>query len=149
MKQYNSRKQSSLDDLSREHRKMMEEYGWTAHFVVDDKDFPNRTNYHTHGLDVSFNHPDIQICLPIRPEIAHRLFEAAINHIKAGVFYESGKEYDKILDGGFKVKFIEVLDGDRKLIRMLLPDENGKYEAPLYREQLDTTQVALQLKHRR
>ena len=149
MTQYRRRRRSPLDALARQHEKMMEEHGWMAHFVIDDKDFPNGTNYHTHGLDSSFSHPDLQICLPIRPEVAHGLFETAVNNIKNGASYEPGKEYGNILKDDFKIKFIEVVVDDHKLLRMVLPDENGKYEAPFYREQLNISSTTQQLKHRR
>jgi uncharacterized protein DUF4262 len=149
MQQRRHGRRSSLDALASKQEKMLKEYGWVAHFVSGDNEFPNGTNYHTHGLDASFNHLDLQICLPIRPEVAHSFFEAAVNNIKNGAIYEPGIEYDKILDGGFKVKFIEVLHGDRKLLRMVIPDEHGKYEAPFYREQLNISPATQQLRHRR
>lgn len=51
---------------------MMRKHGWYAHFVPDDNKYPNSINYHTHGLEDSFGHPDLQICFPLPPKIAQR-----------------------------------------------------------------------------
>jgi Domain of unknown function (DUF4262) len=148
MKQNYGQGRNTEEALLRKQEAMLKENGWVAHFVFDDGDFPNRTNYHTHGLADNFQHADLQICLHIQPKIAHGLFAAAVKNIKNGVVYQAGKEYDQILTGGFTVKFIEVQETDRTLLRMLIPDENGKYDAPFYREQLDTRQNSQQRRQR-
>lgn len=100
-------------------RKMQKEsiikYGWYVHFVQDPR-CPANTNAHTHHVMESFKHKDFQICL------------------KKGVKYEPGKKYDNIIEK-FKVEFIEVTEGGRSVLRILIPDENGKYEG-MYAEQL-------------
>ena len=149
MNHHHGRRRPSLEDLQRKQAAMLEKYGWMVHYVFDDDESPNRTNYHTHGIADNFNHPDLQICLPIQPEVAHGLFEAAIDNIKKGVAYTANIEYDNILAGGFKVKFMETQDGSRKVLRMLIPDENGKYEAPFYKEQLNVRPNHHQAQRRR
>lgn len=148
MKQNHGRRRPSMEALQKKQAAILEKYGWMVHYVFDDDEFPNRTNYHTHGISDNFNHPDLQICLPIQPEVAHGLFEAAINNIKKGLVYDANIEYDNILAGGFKVKFMETQDGSRKVLRMLIPDENGGYDAPYYKEQLNTDCIIEQSRRR-
>ena len=118
-------------------RKMQEEsvkkYGWYVH-VVQDPRCPANTNVHTHHLVESFGHKDLQICLNINPKTSHRLLADAISEIKNGVKFEPGKKYGKIINN-YQVEFIEAIEEGRSVLRMLIPDENGKYEG-IYAEQL-------------
>jgi len=124
-----------LANLQKKHNEYLEKYGWVAHFVMDDKQYPNGTNYHTHGLRERYHHLDLQICLPIKHELAHSIFDAAIARIKEGWVFVPNKAYYNILDGGMAVSTIAVPEEGRALLRLILPDENGGYEAPFYREQ--------------
>jgi hypothetical protein len=130
--------ENPFDRLKEVHEKALREYGWFAHFVNGDRTCPNQTNYHTHGLVEKYHHPDLQICIPIQPSVAHSLFHAAVARIREGFVYEPNKSYDNVLAGGLSVKIIEVEEGNRSLLRIVLPDANGRYDAPLYKEQLRT-----------
>jgi hypothetical protein len=57
-----------------------------------------------------------------------------VDKIKEGVKYESGKKYAGIIDG-FKLEFLDAIEGGRPVLRILIPDEKGKYSGP-YAEQL-------------
>jgi hypothetical protein len=118
--------------------KMQEEaikkYGWYAHFVQDDPRCPANTNAHTHHVMESFGHKDFQICLNIRPELSHMILADAISQVKKGVKFEPGKKYDKII-ANYQVEFIEAIETGRPVLRILIPDKNGKYEG-MYAEQL-------------
>jgi len=124
--------------MRNKHNEYLEKYGWVAHYVIDDPAHPNGVNYHTHGLAEHYHHLDLQICLPLRQQHAHAIFEAAIERIKEGFVFRAGQLYDNILAGGFAISFLEVETDGVARLRILLPDENGRYESPAYKEQLET-----------
>jgi Domain of unknown function (DUF4262) len=128
----------SFEDLRKQHAELLERHGWVAHYVMDDAAYPNRTNYHTHGLPENYNHQDLEICLPVRQEHAHAIFSAVVGRIKEGFVFKAGQTYNNILAGGVSVTFKEVNSDGILRLRILLPDENGRYEAPFYKEQLDS-----------
>lgn len=125
-------KQQQFEDW---HQETLKKYGWLAHFVLDDTNTPNNTNYHTHGLAEQFGHPDLQICLPLRPEIAHSVMTKIINKIKEGKRFEPGIEYDGLLAGGYKLQFIAAEEGDRKVLRVVFPNTEGNYKGAMYKAQ--------------
>jgi hypothetical protein len=138
MKQENDKSKSLIDKINEKHQKALREHGWVAHFVNGDASYPNQTNYHTHGLYEKYHHLDLQICIPLQPSQAHSLFHAIVARIQEGFVYEPNKSYDNVLAGGISVKTIEVKEDNRSLLRIVLPDANGRYDAPLYKEQLKT-----------
>jgi len=102
-----------MKKLKNQFDKMMKDYGWAAHYVPYDD---NHINYHTHGLSENFNHPDLQIVLPISMENAHGIVSNIIDDIKEGnKFYENknyknGKmPFEPSCDAGFKLQ-LDVLE---------------------------------------
>lgn len=79
-------------------------------------------------------HKDFQICFNIKPELINTLFFNLVNDVKNGVKYESGKKYDGVLNN-FQVEFIDAKECGRDVLRLLIPDEKGKYEG-IFAEQL-------------
>ncbi len=67
------------------------EYGWYAHAVPGDdvRNTPTGMNIHTHHLPESFNHPDLQLVIPIPYEqmnIMLGVLHAAVdNYIRKGI----------------------------------------------------------------
>lgn len=57
-----------------------------------------------------------------------------VENIKKGTVYEPGNKYDKIIQN-YKVEFINAKESGRSVLRLLIPDANGKYEG-VYAEQL-------------
>jgi len=104
-------------------------YGFYIHYVPGDENFPFKMNIHTHGVMESYKHLDIQICFPIDASIANSLLHEAVNKIKNGQTFEPGVEYGEIIGGGLKVKFAYAWDlGSHAVLRMILPDKNGKFD---------------------
>ena len=99
--------------------KWMREMGWYAHLVEN--------NYHTHGFDQTFNHPDIQIVVPLDPKLLHNLANCVIDRIKAGNTIVPNERTPGIIKG-LDVLFIETTEGDRPVLRMILPDPQGNVE---------------------
>jgi hypothetical protein len=118
----------TLDKLYKWQATMMKKHGWYVHYVTDhDDNSPTGYNVHTHGLTESHDHPDLQIVMPIRPEIAHSLLIATVDLIKSGIKIDTQKEYDKIVKD-FKVRFTVAVENEREVLRMILPDAQGNLE---------------------
>jgi hypothetical protein len=99
---------------------MMETYGWYAHFVPDDPDLP--VNAHTHGVTKSFSHPNFQIVLPIKSEIAHGIFTQLVAMVKSGYELKAGMRYTGVIQDGYEVTFINATECDRDVLRLIIPD---------------------------
>ncbi|MFX1704980.1 DUF4262 domain-containing protein [Chitinophaga sp. CC14] len=112
--------------------------GWIQHLILneDPSHYPAGINIHTHGLSTNFNHRDIQICLPIRPELASSILAQMVENIKAGTKYEPGNSYEGVLSGGYKIGIINSVESGRAVLRVIIPDENGTLEDPRYANQL-------------
>lgn len=100
------------------------EHGFSVHAVVDYDD--GYYNVHTHGFDVTWGHVDMQIVFPIDPKISHSLLWNFARKIKAGEKFKDGDMVDGIVTG-FKVKLMGAVEDDRHVLRILLPDKNGKF----------------------
>ncbi len=116
----------------------IDRFGWTAHYVVDDSDCPYGINAHTHNIYESLGHKDFQICFNIKPQLINTLFFNLANDVKNGKTYESGKKYDNVLTN-YQVEFLDAKECGRDVLRLLIPDENGKYEG-MFAEQLTKLQ---------
>lgn len=104
------------------------EYGWYAHLVFDDDDSPTRYNIHTHGLAERYGHPDFQVVLPLAPGIAHGVLIAlADGVVKDGRRFTAGTPVAEIIRG-FDVGFAEASECGRPVLRVILPDPDGRLE---------------------
>ncbi|MER2005838.1 MAG: DUF4262 domain-containing protein [Psychrobacillus sp.] len=101
--------------------------GWLSHHVFETelREFNGLANSHTHGLEENFGHLDFQMVLPINPSITESIFTILAERVKAGEVFEEGKEYYEIITN-FPVHFKEFSSDSRKVLRLILPDENGK-----------------------
>lgn len=107
--------------------KCMKKYGFYSHFVLggDFDNSPSGVNIHTHGIPESLGHPDFQITVLLDPEIASGIFHNLYKRLKAGRTFEAGDVASNILGGGMKITFIEVMECDRPVLRVILPDPDG------------------------
>ncbi|WCF11554.1 DUF4262 domain-containing protein (plasmid) [Paenibacillus thiaminolyticus] len=100
----------------------IEKYGFYIHIVPGT----TQCNYHTHGLVESFEHRDLQIVLPIDPQLAGALFHSIVNEIKNGKKFEEGVDYfGLVADPKMPTAFKKVKETGRTVLRMLIPDRNG------------------------
>lgn len=106
-------------------KKQMEKHGWFAHYVFDDPATPYGVNAHTHGLPMTFKHPDIQIVMPLPPELVHCVFSSAIELIKGGVRFEHLSPSHAGILKSYLVRFIKAQESGRDVLRMILPDKHG------------------------
>lgn len=106
-------------------KEMQKDYGFYCHMVPSgDPESPTGTNYHTHGIPISLNHPDVQIVMALPPQIYGPIIHSVYNFIKEGNIIEVGKYYDDFLQG-LSVEFAWATECGRDILRMILPDKEG------------------------
>jgi len=114
---------------------MMEKFGWYAHFIIDEDEqvHSDMVNIHTHGLEESFDHIDMQIVFPIHPKVAMNLFHILVDRIKNGETFKTGINYDDIIkDHG--AKFILAYETNRQVMRLILPDQDGNINPGTFKD---------------
>ena len=117
----------SIKSLVNSEQRMMEEYGWVVHFVFEvNGEFEGLANIHTHGLLESFGHKDLQLVLPLDPKDSHPLLAGIVNQVKEGRVFKEDIATSKVIHN-YDVYFKEVIENDRTLLRLILPDPNGKF----------------------
>lgn len=114
-------KKRELYEFTSEERKMLFQYGYCVHAVSCGH---INTNYHTHGLPEMKNHIDLQITLNIQPQEVFDIFHLLIAEIN------KGKTFTK--DSSIKylnkpLKLMETFESGRQVLRIMLPDSNGKF----------------------
>lgn len=126
----------------------IKEFGWVGDFVAEDPTMPYGLNAHTHGLAETHQHPDLQVVFNLPPGLIQQLLTNAIDKIKEGVTLEPGVEYDGIISHGYKVTFVVATEGDREVLRMIVPGKDGKLSEdeidPDYKGQYDGTRMSFQ-----
>lgn len=84
-------------------------------------------NVHTHGVEENYGHPDLQIVLPLEPNLATAVLNGIVDtYINTG---------NKLVDGEFNPHLIQdavaktVLQEEtgRTVFRIILPDPNAKF----------------------
>jgi len=119
----------------------LKKYGWYAHIVVDDDNMPMKFNFHTHH----FSGNDVQIVLPMDPNICLQIMHGLHKKVKEGLIIKPFVEYDEIISN-YKVLFIPATESNRKILRMILPDKEGKIKKedmidPMFAKQYEKTGV--------
>lgn len=126
--------------------------GWYTHYITDDDiTCPNNFNVHTHGFPEKYNHPDIQICIPMPPKQAHALiwgFLSALEEKRASIptedltvasnwIFPTNVRVPNILGNNFDVMFLPAQENDREVYRMILPDPKNNFDTMPYKSQLE------------
>lgn len=99
--------------------------GWYVHNERDD-DSPTSINIHTHGLEETFNHPDIQLVLPLDNVAYLKLLSKLVESIKSGMRFEQGLIYS--IEKNIDITFVRAKEAGRDILRVVLPDEHGNLE---------------------
>lgn len=115
----------SLAQIAQQHEIQMEQHGFVVHLVLPSEE-SGWANYHTHGLDISRNHLDFQIVLPIQPETAHAIFWSLTRRIDAGEVFHDNELIDDVIQA-YPIKLLKTKEFDREIFRILLPDANGLF----------------------
>jgi len=115
--------QNGIESLEDFEKTMMEKHGWYAH-LVPDPSFPLGINCHTHGLDHTFNHRDLQIIFPLNDKILIHLLHNCVDYIKENKHIPIEKELTGIIQD-YHCKFVRAQECDRDVLRMIVPDKYG------------------------
>lgn len=138
----------NLKDTLNKQQDMMEKYGFVIHNVFPDSEKEILWSHHTHGLKENFNHTDLEIVLPISPQLAGSLLHGMVEQIKEGKSFENKLISSEVIEN-FDVQLFRTTENDREVIRVILPDANGKFPgdqdcSEVYKNQLDdiTTSIS-------
>jgi hypothetical protein len=111
----------------------------TIHHVFGDTaNSPSGTNSHTHGLAELRGHHDLQITLPVRPEVAAAVFNRLVHLIlNCGMRFRPGDRCPNVANAHMDVGFIASRESGRVVLRVILPDREGNIDPalmdPIYR----------------
>jgi hypothetical protein len=102
-------------------------HGWFAHIVPDDNALPYKFNAHTHGMAENKGHPDFQIVLPLDHETTMGIFWRLAERIDDGERFDTriGEPVDRVIQM-IPVAMARATEGDREVLRVILPDPQGK-----------------------
>ena len=109
-------------------QKILEKYGWVAFYTP----FEDIIDAKTLGLFENFDHPELQIVLKMDYARAHGVLCTVVDHIKEGMTFEAGKDYEGIIPN-LKIRFVESTRDD--MLRLIFPDPNGSFNNPMYKWQ--------------
>lgn len=121
----------------------LKKFGFYTHYVFDNEG-SELVNCHTHGIKENFDHPDLQFVLPFDPNLYSNLFHGIVNDIlKKGEKLQNN--LDKVIKN-FNIQIKEVKEDDRFVIRIILPDPNGKFPMDegcqeLYKKQMTVNEI--------
>jgi len=100
---------------------MIDQCGFVIHAVMEG----GIANIHTHGLVKGFDHPDIQCVVNLPPEVIYEIFHNLVNKIKGGHRFKAGEIVSGVLQN-LNVTFTWATEGDRDVLRLILPDKTGE-----------------------
>lgn len=111
----------------------IKKYGWQGHYVAatgspDEPDDLREgyVNYHTHGLPESLGQPDLQIVIPLPPELAHQLFWTFVDRMKAGETFVADQKVEKIIQD-YPLLLKAAKECGRDVLRVVFPDKAGRF----------------------
>lgn len=117
---------------------MLDKHGWYVHYVNDSM-YPYCTNIHTHGIQDHFDHPDLQVCLPLDSGVVQSILHLLVSKIKEGESFEPHQILLGILDGDYPITFVQRIEDGRSILRIIFPDVSGcldrAYMDDSYRDQ--------------
>jgi hypothetical protein len=116
--------------VDRWHEEQMEKHGWYYHAVFGEAkpEFPTGFNAHTHGLPDKYNHRDFELVFPFQHKISQvigSIFWNFAKRIEGGERFEPNQEVSEIIRN-FNIKLIPAYRDDEKVLRIILPDAEGK-----------------------
>lgn len=117
----------------------IDKHGYCIHYVPKSE---QQVDFHTHGVANTFQHPEFQIVLPLRKEVAATIFQDLIVAIKGGASFDREGIYDSIIDN-CPVYLAKTVQGGQHIMRLIFPDAGGNFqresnEKSIYASQWDT-----------
>ena len=116
-------KEEAMEQMDQWEDECVEKYGFYVHYVNEGESI----DVHTHGLAESLNHPDLQILLSLDPQTSHHIINGVVDRIREGESFSDGMVVEGLIKN-FPVKFIDAKEGNRDILRIILPDPNGKLD---------------------
>lgn len=121
----------NFEELKDWQQEQMQKCGWFTHYVFDDGSgqlkLHNGVDFHTHGMDETYHHLDFQIVFPISEKIVNSIFWGFADLLKEGNQFASGDRVSGIIKN-YDVLLLEVENGGRRVLRIILPDVDGNLE---------------------
>lgn len=116
-----------IKSINEEAEKNIAEYGFHMWYLTD-KD-SEMINCFTQGLDVSYNHKNLQIVLPIENTKAANIMHTLVDGVKAGKEITSNNIHNGLLSVPILAVEVEASPSTQNLevIRIIFPDGNGKF----------------------
>ena len=114
--------EKGIDALLKWQDECIQKYGFYMHAVKHGQ----YVNYHTHGFVDSWQHPDMQMVIPVDAEFAKALFWDFAREIKAGKKYQVGDILDGFIED-HNIRLTEAKECGRAVLRVIFPDQNGKF----------------------
>lgn len=97
-----------------------------AHCGKVEHDFlPYFFNAKTHGMD-KYGHKEFQMVLEIDHKMVMYILNSLGKRVQAGEKFQSGDSVSEILQG-YDIRLQEFSDGEQPVLRVFLPDSNGKF----------------------
>lgn len=110
---------------------------WQIHLVEDNSRKakealfkPYLCNAHTHGM-ARYGHPDFQVVLRISDREISRIFNTLCLAVQKGITFEDGEYIGGIYDD-CPVRLQAFYEGDRKVLRVIIPDDNNIFPERTY-----------------
>lgn len=116
-------------DIKKWEEEQLQEHKFFWHYVPP-KPGEAAINIHTHGLEQTLKHLDLQLVAPIDLEVCAGILHDVVLLIKEGLVLKSGEDINNVLKG-MPVGVLEVSEDDRKVMRLILPDEKGNVTSGL------------------
>lgn len=117
--------EEALKVLQRENDAHIKKYGFVIHYVLPTEQSP-WVDYHTHGLVESRSHMNLQIVLPIQPDIAHGILWSLVRLIDEKKNFQNNELVYDIIQG-YPIKFKKIISDNEEILRILFPDPNGLF----------------------
>ena len=119
------------------------DYTWIIHLVEGDFYRPCLCNAHTHGMG-EFGHPDFQIVMNVGPELIGYILNELGDRVRNGEIFYPGNTVTDVIEEPFTLRLASFEETGRSVLRVLIPDENGRFPEdpecdPLYKLQLLST----------
>lgn len=107
----------------------MSEHGWIIHYVGADENSPTGLNIHTHGLQETYDHLDLQVVLPIPQQIVQPILHTIVDRIKDGEKFGDGDTIENVIGNGLTVKMVSANENNRPVLRVIFPDQTGSCDS--------------------
>lgn len=126
----------AVDKKMQEDNAMDKKIDWKIHLVAngveceecgktEDGFLPYMCNAHTHGMD-KYNHLDFQIVLMLKPEVICGILNTFGLLVQSGKIFKDGDSVSEIINK-YDVRLKEFEETGRKVLRIILPDEQNRF----------------------